>query len=78
MGKHDEDAEVDCDEDVCAPAPQTIPGHSVIIHEKYNPKEAVNDIVILKLKSSVKFNGKYQVISYLDVLLSLMTLMIAN
>lgn len=59
MGQHDEDAEVDCDGDVCAPSPQTIPVDSVTKHEKYDPEEMINDIAILKLKSSVKINGEY-------------------
>lgn len=40
-------------------SPIEVPVTRVITHERYNTKQFVNDIALLKLKNTVNFNGKF-------------------
>lgn len=57
VGDYNTSTDPDCDNDECAEPRQVIKIGNFFIHDEYDGKEFKNDILLVRLAQSAKFNG---------------------
>lgn len=57
LGEHDVDAEIDCEDDICADPLQTFRPKEIITHPNYNNPTFKHDIALIRLDRPAEVTG---------------------
>lgn len=65
MGELDDEADPDCENDVCAPKIQILKPKELVMHGNFDDMYK-NDVGLIRLESDIEFNGKKISLNYIN------------